>query len=118
MYPICYVILILIPLLIINKKIASLFYPYILLTSIIGIILNIILLFYKPLRKEFYKIFPKAVSLKYSPGIKIMAYLFIIFIKLLMIYIWPKNLSYNAWLVSTMLFLFYIIHYLLLQKFS
>lgn len=118
MYPLCYVTLILIPLLILNKNIASLFYPFILLTCILGILLNIILLSYKPLRKKFYKIFPKAVSLKYPPVLKVMAYLFIIFIKLLLLYIWPKNLSYDAWLATTILFIFYIIHYLLLQKFS
>ena len=116
MYPVSYFSFVLLPLLFIDKKIASLFYPYILLTSIFGILVNIILLFYKPLRKNFYRIFPKAITIKYPPVLKVMAYLFIIFIKLL--YIWPKNLSYDAWLATTILFIFYIIHYLLLQKFS
>ena len=118
MYPVSYFSFVLLPLLFIDKKIASLFYPYILLTSIIGIILNIILLFYKPLRKKFYKIFPKAITLKYPPEIKILFYLFIIVIKLLLLYIWPKNLSYDAWLATSMLFIFYIVHYLFLKEFS
>ena len=118
MYPVSYFSIVLLPLLIINKKIASLFYPYILLTCIFGILVNIMLLFYKPLRKKFYKIFPEAITMKYPPEIKILFYLFIIFIKLLLLYIWPKNLSYDAWLATTILFMFYIIHYLFLKEFS
>ena len=58
------------------------------------------------------------IIFKYPPEIKKLFYLFIILIKLLLLYIWPKNLSYDAWLATTILFIFYIIHYLLLQKFS
>ena len=118
MYPVSYFSFVLLPLLLIDKKIASLFYPYILLTCIFGILVNIILLFYKPLRKKFYKIFPKAITFKYPSEIKILSYLFIIFIKLILLYIWPKNLSYDAWLATTILFMFYIIHYLFLKEFS
>ena len=118
MYPVSYFSFVLLPLLFIDKKIASLFYPYILLTCVFGILVNIILLFYKPLRKKFYKIFPKAITFKYPPEIKMLFYLFIIFIKLLLLYIWPKNLSYDAWLATTMLFMLHIIHYLFLKELS
>ena len=64
MFPISYLIFPLIFIVLYDKNFASYFYPFVMLSSIVGIIVNILLLTYIPFRKIFYNYFPYSLSIK------------------------------------------------------
>ena len=126
MFPISYFAFILIILLFIDHKLASLFYPYIVLQTIIGLLLVILYFLYfnnffynynklnnsiKIFRRYFDSIFPYNISkrlLNNKNYLNLFLILFIIF-KVFILYIWPINLSFKAFLYSFYLLLTYII---------
>lgn len=130
MFPISYFAFILIILLFIDNKFASLFYPYIFLQTIIGLIPLILFFLYsnkffynyntlnnftKKSRIIFDYIFPYNISkplLSNKYYINLFLILFIIF-KVFILYIWPINLSFKAFLYSFYLLLTYIILYII-----
>lgn len=107
MFPISYLIFPLIFVYFYDEKIASYFYPFVLLSSLIGIIINILLLTYIPFRKTFYNYFPYSLSIQ--SNFKIVFYVSFIFLKLFIWYYWPKNTSKKAYIYSIMLILSYFI---------
>lgn len=91
--------------------IASLFYPYILITGIIGVIIILfvhIIVISKQLREYFYKIFPFSIT-KFIKNrfIQIIYFLLFILLKLTFIYIWPVNISVKS--ITLSIFYIYII---------
>lgn len=126
MFPISYFAFILIILLFIDHKLASLFYPYIFLQTIIGLLPVILYFLYfnnffynynklnnsiKIFRRYFDYIFPYNISkhlLNNKTYLNLFLILFIIF-KVFILYIWPINLSFKALLYSFYLLLTYII---------
>lgn len=131
MFPISYFTFILIILLFIDNKFASLFYPYIFLQTIIGLIPLILFFLYsnkffynyntlnnftKKSRIIFDYIFTYNISkplLSNKYYLNLFLILFIIF-KVFILYIWPINLSFKAFLYSFYLLLTYIILYIIM----
>jgi hypothetical protein len=107
MFPISYLIFPLIVFYLYDKQMASYFYPFVLVSSTVGIIFNILLLTYVPFRKIFYNYFPYSLSIK--SNFKIVFYISFIILKLFIWYYWPKNTSKKAYIYSSMLIVFYFI---------
>ena len=87
---------------------ASLFYPYILFTGVIGILTILfvhIIVISQKLRNYFYKIFPHSITknIKNRP-LQIIYFLIFILLKITLIYIWPENISVKSLTLS----IFYI----------
>lgn len=79
---------------------SSLFYPYIMVSGIIGILIILfihLIIISTKLRKYFYKLFPHSIT-KFIKNRNIQILYFIIFIilKLYLMYIWPINISYES----------------------
>ena len=113
MYPISYLTLILIILLFFDKKLASYFYPFIFLTSTFGIFVTIYLIYSPKFRNIFYNIFPSSLSRSIKPVKKFQNLFFILIIlfKIVLLVTWPINITYHAFLLSTILIFLYIILY-------
>lgn len=113
MYPISYLTFILIFLLFFDKKLASYYYPFIFLTSTFGIVVCLYLMYSYEFRKIFYKVFPLSISRSVRSIKKYQNtfYILIIFFKVLLLIIWPKNVTINAMLSSSILIFVYIILY-------
>lgn len=110
MYPLSYFSIVLIILFVIDKKLASNFYPFIILSAVIGIIINLGLIFYIPFRNFFYRIFPLSISL-HIPIVKnnlLIYYLITILFKILLIIYWPINISVKSLLISLTIPIIYI----------
>lgn len=115
MYPISYLVIPLCILLIIRPEYASLFYPFIWISSVSGILVNVMLLFNSPLRKVFFHLFPYSFS-NYHKALRTPFYLSIIVFKIWLIYVWPINLSYEAYYSSFAIIVLYCLHYLWLKS--
>jgi hypothetical protein len=107
MFPPSYFVILLLILLLFNKKLASYFYPFILLSTLFGIIINIFLIFSKQFRTLFYKHFVHSISNHINEKYKIYFYLMVITIKLLIINIYPFNMSKKAIIILSYLVLLY-----------
>ena len=116
MYPISYLTLILVVLLFVNKKLASYFYPFIFLTSTFGIPVTVYLIYSSKFRSIFYNLFSSKDNgssiLTTKKSKKIFLILQILF-KIVLLAIWPRNVTYRAFVSSFILiFLYAILYYL------
>ena len=116
MYPISYLTIPLLIVLFVDKKIASLFYPFIFLSSIIGIFITLGLLLSKEIRKIFYIYFPYSFSNvnDFIKEFRSIIYFLIIIFKLLVLFIWPVNMSTDAYIYSFGLIVIYFITYIII----
>lgn len=99
-YPISYLTVPIIIIYLFDKNLASYFYPIIIACSIVGIIVNILLLSSRSARKLFYSIFPLSITFRSSRIQKYLFYIFVIFLKAIILYVWPRNISQEAIIVS------------------
>lgn len=131
MIPISYLSIFLIVLLLYNKKYASYFYPYILLQSSVGLMkIFVVLLYYysfnlfneanqKFLRKIYFyvrnkydKTFPYNISnylINYYPSHIVNYFIILALYKIVILYIWPVNISNKALAYSICLIMSFII---------
>lgn len=112
MVPVSYFVFPLILLLLYNKTYASLFYPFVLVTTVIGVALLLCLIFFPKFSDIFYKLFPNAMTANIkSHNLKFIVYISLIVLKIFIDIIWPKNLSLQAVFISICYFIFYIFIY-------
>ena len=112
MFPISYISFPLTLLLFIDRDLASLFYPYIVFQSVFGIVVLLFLMFSRDARHLFKQIFPYSAS---NTNVlihnKTMFYVINILFKTVLLFIWPLNLTYDAFMYSTILLLSYFVLY-------
>jgi hypothetical protein len=112
MVPVSYFVFPLILLLFYNKTYASLFYPFVLVTTVIGITLLLCLIFFPKFSDIFYKLFPNTMTANIkSHNLKFIVYISLIVLKIFIDIIWPKNLSLQAVFISICYFIFYMFIY-------
>ena len=112
MVPVSYFVFPLIFLLFYNKSYASYFYPFVLVTTIVGVTLLLCLIFVPNFGDIFYKLFPNAITANMkSHNLKLIIYISLIVLKIFIDNIWPKNLSLEAFFISICYFIFYMFIY-------
>jgi len=119
-FPISYYSIFLVVLLCINKKKASYFYPFMVTTSVLGIVSVIVGLLYPDWDKK-QEEYVKTIPFNFSYHDRVIFNTCIIFIKLLILAYWPVNRSKKAYLISLLWVVGYIIVFLLnnyLNKYS
>lgn len=111
-YPISYLTVPIIIIYLFDKEKAAYFYPIIVASSVVGIIVNILLLTSRSARKLFYSLFPLSITFRSSQTHKYLFYTFVILLKSILLYMWPKNMSWRAIMVSlgTIGFYFLSVH--------
>jgi len=119
MFSISYISYLLIIVLLINRDFASYFYPYILITSVLGIAFNTMSFIFPSLKMYYERFFTryhlelaKKMTSKYKlhgPTIELIHDFTIIFMKLLLLYIWPKNMTPTAFRYTGYLILLYFV---------
>ena len=95
-----------------NLDVAKLFYPYVFLCSIIGILITIVTIFHRS-SNEFVKvIFPDLIPYIFEIGSFMHNFLniAIIFYKICLIKYYPYNFSIRSIIASSLLFLTYLIY--------
>ena len=98
-------------LLLINKKYASYFFPYIAITCIIGIILKLIFMIDKNKKKIWDTYFSSNTSNQFTDKYQNIVYIFVIIFKLIVIKNWPYNISCLSILISLLYLCLYFIYY-------
>lgn len=112
MYPLSYFVFPLIPLLFYNKSYASYFYPFVLITTIIGVTFLLLLIFSKSFDEFYYTLYPHAITANIENyNLKLYIYISLIILKIFIDIIWPKNLSLQAFFVSLCYYVFYLFIY-------
>ena len=107
---ICYVL----PLLILyGTKFASLFYPYVFTCSSLGIIFIILTFINSHFNKIIQFYFPDLITYQFidTPILYYISNVFIICIKLALIFFYPFNLSFEALVYSLYLLLIYLLYF-------
>ena len=99
-------------LLLVNKKYASYFFPYVAITSIIGIIVKITIMIDKDKKKIWDSYFSSNTSNQFTDKYQNIVYLFVIIFKLIVIKYWPYNISYLSVLISLLYLCLYFVYYL------
>tara|TARA_B100000035_G_scaffold89737_1_gene75679 strand:- start:519 stop:914 length:396 start_codon:yes stop_codon:yes gene_type:complete len=99
-FPISYYSVFLIILLLVNKKYASYFYPFMITSSVVGIICIIIGLTIWPEFDEFQERYFTTLLYDMTYKEKVLSNIVITFFKILIMVYWPINLSLKAFLVS------------------
>ena len=120
LYPISYYSVFILILLFIDKNKASYFYPFMVSTSVLGIISVIVGLLYPDWDKK-QEEYVKTIPFNFSYHDRVIFNMCIIFIKLLILAYWPVNRSKKAYLISLLWVVGYIIIFLLnnyLNKYS
>ena len=103
----------------IDKKNASLYYPYVLATSVLGIIYTITQIISKKMRKFHVKNFPGSIISHLTNTPYLFPFLWlVIFIKTYLIFYYPYNDSVEAFNYSIALLAMYCIVYLLFVCFK
>lgn len=103
----------------IDRKNASLYYPYVLVSSVLGIIYTIPLIIFKQMRIFHVKNFSGSIISHLTNTPYLFPFLwFVIFIKLYFIFYYPYNDSVDAFNYSIALGALYCIVYLLFQYFK
>ena len=95
-----------------NLDVAKLFYPYVFLCSIIGILITIVTIFHRS-SNEFVKvIFPDLIPYIFEIGSFMHNFLNVVFIfyKICLIKYYPYNFSIRSIIASSLLFLIYFIY--------
>lgn len=113
-FPISYYSVFLIILLLINKKYASYFYPFMITSSVVGIICIIIGFTIWPGFDEFQERYFTTLLYNMTYKEKVISNMVITFFKILILIYWPKNLSLKAFLIS----IGWVISYLIILKIS
>lgn len=110
MYPPSYLTLLFTPLLIIHPVYASYIYPFVFIQFVVGSTVSLLLLFSERVRYRFYKTFSGAYGKRLQQNrILFSSYmLFVIALKLYILYIWPINVSFSAFVTSFLVFLSYL----------
>ena len=112
MYPLSYFVFPLIPLLFYNKSYASYFYPFVLITTVIGVTFLLLLIFSKSFDEFYYTLYPNAITANIENyNLKLYIYISLIILKIFIDIIWPKNLSLQAFFVSLCYYVFYLFIY-------
>ena len=120
LYPISYYSVFILILLFIDKNKASYFYPFMVSTSVLGIISVIVGLLYPDWDKK-QEEYVKTIPFNFSYRDRVFFNMCIIFIKLLILACWPVNRSKKAYIISLLWVVGYIIVFLLnnyLNKYS
>ena len=120
LYPISYYSVFILILLFIDKNKASYFYPFMVSTSVLGIVSVIVGLLYPDWDKK-QEEYVKTIPFNFSYRDRVFFNMCIIFIKLLILACWPINRSKKAYLISLLWVVGYIIVFLLnnyLNKYS
>ena len=120
LYPISYYSVFILILLFIDKNKASYFYPFMVSTSVLGIISVIVGLLYPDWDKK-QEEYVKTIPFNFSYRDRVFFNMCIIFIKLLILACWPINRSKKAYIISLLWVVGYIIVFLLnnyLNKYS
>lgn len=130
MFPISYMSIFVLIIFFIDKKLASLFYPFILLQSIFGLITIIIFYLYhnkyittysnyaNKLRQIFDYIFKFNITKYFLNNNNYLNTILLIYslYKIIILYIWPVNLTFKAFLYSFYLLFSYFIIYLIMYS--
>jgi len=112
MYPLSYYVFPLIILYFFNKTYASYFYPFVLLTTSIGILTLLLLIFYPGFDKVYYGFYPNAITASMSDdNTKLIINWSLIIVKIIIEAMWPKNISIQSFLISISYLAFYIFLY-------
>ena len=120
LYPISYYSVFILILLFIDKNKASYFYPFMVSTSVLGIVSVIVGLLYPDWDKK-QEEYVKTIPFNFSYRDRVFFNMCIIFIKLLILACWPINRSKKAYIISLLWVVGYIIVFLLnnyLNKYS
>lgn len=112
MYPLSYYVFPLIILYFFNKTYASYFYPFVLLTTSIGILTLLLLIFYPGFDKLYYGFYPNAITASMTDeNMKLIINFSLIIVKIIIEVIWPKNISLQSFFISICYLAFYIFLY-------
>lgn len=112
MYPLSYYVFPLIILYFFNKTYASYFYPFVLLTTSIGILTLLLLIFYPGFDKVYYGFYPNAITASMSDkNTKLIIYWSLVIVKIIIEVMWPKNISIQSFFISISYLAFYIFLY-------
>ena len=103
-------------LILINYKLAKLFYPYVFSCSVIGIFISLLVMFNNNINNYFEDKFPNNITFQFEEYIYIYYPInfLILTIKLLLLKYYPYEFSIKSILCSSILFLAYLLYYYLI----